>query len=255
LTVHGCCVEVAERHVSIRRYRPDPIPEEDLLAILRAGQRAPTDATLHLWTAVRVADREKRAMIAEAIRQPHVAEAAEFLVFLADLYRLGRLLEYRGEELGDVDCALLIFAAIDAGIAAENMALAAESMGYGTCFIGAVQNAPDLIIDLLRLPPKTLPLFGLTIGVPAEAPPPRPRLPLDMLVHTDEYRDYTSEQLARAYQVMAPYSRRRDWLRLLRRYAARGGYFEERNRQLPQILAMQGFRGCTGSAGSSSGTG
>jgi len=248
----GCCVRVAERHVSIRRYKPEPIPEEDFQAILRAGQRAPTDATLHLWTAVRVRDKGNRVRIAEAIRQPHVAEAAEFLVFVADLYRLSRLLEYRGEELGDVDCALLIFAAIDAGIAAENMALAAESMGYGICYIGAVQNAPHLIIELLGLPKKTLPLFGLTIGVPAENPQPRPRLPLDMLVHEDEYHEYTEEDLARAYQVMAPYSRRRDWLRLLKRYAARGGYFEERNRQLPEILARQGFQGCPGeSAGSS----
>ena len=210
--------------------------------ILEAGRRAPTDAALHLWSAVLVEDLGVRRRIAEAIRQPHVYDAGVFLVFLADLYRLGRLLEYRGEDLGDVDLALLLFAAVDAGIAAENMAVAAESLGYGTCFIGAVQNRADLIIELLDLPEKTYPLFGLTIGVPAERPPLRPRLPLEMLVHRDRYRRYTSGELGEAYRVMAPITRRGDYLRLLKRYAARGGYFEERNRQLPILLKRMGFR-------------
>ncbi len=234
--------EVFARHRSIRRYKREPIPEEHVRLILEAGRRAPTDATMHLWSAVRVKDRGVRGRIAELIGQSHVEEAAEFLVFLADLYRLRRLLEYRGEELAEDHYALLLFAAIDAALAAENMAVMAEALGYGTCFIGAVQNAASEIIELLGLPELTYPLFGLTIGVPAEDPPVRPRLPLEMLVHEDRYRDYSDEDLARAYEVMAPYSRRRDWLRILKRYAARGGYFDERSAALRRLLAERGFR-------------
>lgn len=218
------------------------LPEEHVRLILEAGRRAPTDATLHLWSAVRVRDRSVRRRIAELIGQSHVDEAGEFLVFLADLYRLKRLLEYRGEELAEDHYALLLFAAIDAALAAENMATMAEALGYGTCFIGAVQNAAGDIIELLRLPRLTYPLFGLTIGVPAEDPPVRPRLPLDMLVHEDKYRDYSGDDLARAYEVMAPYSRKRDWLRLLKRYAARGGYFDERSESLRRLLGERGFK-------------
>jgi len=234
--------EVFARHRSIRRYRREELPEEHVKLILEAGRRAPTDATLHLWSAVRVRDRRVRGRIAELIGQSHVEEAAEFLVFVADLYRLKRLLEYRGEELASDHYALLLFAAVDAAIAAENMAVMAEALGYGTCFIGAVQNAAGEIAEMLQLPPLTYPLFGLTIGVPAEDPPVRPRLPLEMLVHEDRYRGYSEEELARAHEVMAPYSRRRDWLRLLKRYAARGGYFDLRSEAMRRLLRERGFK-------------
>ena len=236
--------EVVMARRSVRRYREDAsIPEDHLRMMMEAARRAPTDATLHLWSAVRVPRGEARRRIAEAIGQEHVWQAQEFFVFIADLYRLERLLAYRGEEMGDVDRALLVFAAIDAALAAENMALAAVSLGYGTCFIGGVQNAAGLVIELLGLPRRTYPLFGLTIGVPAEEPPLRPRLPLEVLFHEGRYRDYSDEELEEAYRVMAPYSRRRDWLRILKRYVARGGYFEERSRTMWELLSRQGFKG------------
>lgn len=234
--------QVFRRHRSIRKYKPEKIPEEHVRIIMEAGQRAPTDATLHLWTAVRIRDRSIRKEIAEAIQQDHVAEAAEFFVFLADLYRLERLLKHRGVEPLRDHYALLLFAAIDAALAAENMATMAEALGYGTCFIGAVQNAVDVLVELLNLPRLTYPLFGLTIGVPDEEPPLRPRLPLDMLFHEDRYRDYTAAELDNAYKVMAVISRRRDWLRILSRYAASGGYFDERSREMRKWLEKLGFR-------------
>ena len=234
-------LETIFSHRSIRKYKPEPIPEDHLELILQAGRRAPTDATLHLWTAIRVTDKQLRSRIAGLIGQKHVEEAAEFLVFVGDMYRTRRLLEYRGVEPGKHDCALLLFAAIDAAIAAENMALAAESLGYGTCFIGGVMDAALEIARLLHIPEKAVPLFGLTIGVPDEDPPLRPRMPLDILVHENKYRRYTSEDLRRVYEELAPYSRKRDWLRLLRRYAARGGYFEEREMDLPELFASQGI--------------
>ena len=141
--------KVFQSHRSIRRFKPIDLPEEHVHLILEAGRRAPTDATLHLWSAIRL-DRELRKRIAELIGQQHVDEAGLFLVFIADLYRLERLLEYRGVEMGCVDTALLLFAAIDAALAAENMAVMAEALGYGTCFIGGIQNAVEEIIKILK---------------------------------------------------------------------------------------------------------
>ena len=65
---------------------------------------------------------------------------------------------------------------------AENMMIAAEELGYGTCYIGAVQNNTDIIARELELKPGVLPLYGLCIGVidEAKAPPVRPRLPRDL---------------------------------------------------------------------------
>lgn len=227
---------------SVRRYKPVKIPEDHLQVIMEAARMAPSDAALHLWTAIHVREDERRKAIAELVGQRHIWEASDFFLFIADLHRLERMLEYRGEEMGDVDQALLLFAAIDAGIAAENMTLAAVSLGYGTCYIGGVHSATQELIELLKLPEKTYPLFGLTIGVPDENPPSRPRLPLAMLFHSEYYRDYTSEMLDEGYKVMAPITRSGDYLKLLKRYVGKKGYFEERNARLPIFLEKMGFR-------------
>lgn len=228
--------EVVERRRSIRRFKRVKIPEEDVRRIMEAGRAAPTDATLHLWSAVRVVDEGKKAEIARLIGQPHVEEGSDFFVFLADLYRLRELLRFRGRDLAEDRLALFVFAAVDAALAAENMALVATALGYGSCFIGAVQNAAGEIVKLLGLPPLTYPLFGLVVGVPDEDPPPRPRLPLEMLFHEGAYRRYAEEELAAAFRIMAKVTRSGDWLRLLERYAGRGGYFEARGGEMRRLL-------------------
>ncbi len=230
------------RHRSIRKYRPHvPLPRQHLEAILEAGRRAPTDATLHLWSAIRVVDLEKRRALAEAIGQEHVFTASEFLVFIADLHRLKRLLEYRGEAFLENHFALLLFAAVDAALAAENMAVAAESLGYGICFIGAVQNDPQTFIRLLGLPQLTYPLFGLTIGIPEEDPPLRPRLPIGLLVMEDRYRDLTASDLEDAYRSMASITRSGDWMAVLRRYVSRDGYFNARAETMRTLMRSMGL--------------
>ena len=238
----GAVYEVFKTHRSIRRYKREPVREEHARLILEAARRAPTDASMHLWSAVWVRSQEVKDRIAAAIGQEHVSQAGMFLVFNADLYRVYRVLEYRGLEPARDDTALLIFAAIDASLAAENAAVMAEALGYGTCFIGAVQNAADRIIEWLGLPRHVYPLFGLTIGVPDEDPPVRPRLPLEYLVHEDRYRDYSEGDLEAMLETMKTITRRRDWSRVLARYASSQGYFSERSRILLELLKRQGFR-------------
>lgn len=228
-------IEVILSRRSVRKFSKTPLPAEHLELIMEAGRRAPTDATLQLWTAIRISDSSLRAKIAEAINQPHVAEASEFFVFIADLYRPMRLLEHRGYRIGRVEELLLVFAAIDAALAAENMILAAQSLGYGSCVIGGVQNIARELIEWLGLPERTYPLFGLAIGVPAENPPERPRLPRDMLFHENKYRVYNEEDLERAFKSME-FQAWGDWVRVLRRYLAEGGVFEARNKEFLRLV-------------------
>ncbi len=207
--------------------------------ILEAGRRAPTTAAMQLWSAIRLGEEDQR-WLAEAIGQPHVAQAGLFLLFVADLYRAGRVLERGGGQLGRVGLASIVFATIDAALAAENMAVMAEALGYGTCFIGGVHRVLGELVERLSLPPRTLPLFGLAIGVPDEDPPARPRLPLSMLVHVGSYRDYGDEELEEAVRIMAP-AARGDWVRVLRRYLGPGGVFEERSRLIEEVARRQGL--------------
>ncbi|APD09031.1 oxygen-insensitive NADPH nitroreductase [Thermus brockianus] len=209
---------------SVRRFKPVPIPEEDLDRLLFALQRAPTDASAQLYSVIRVKDPGLRDEIARLSgEQEHIRQAAEFFVLLADIHRLERLLAHRGQAMASWPRTALHFAILDAGLAGAYLALTAEALGYGVCFIGGVLNGIEALLDLLKLPPGVLPVAGLAVGVPDEEGPPRPRLPRELVVHEDQYRPYTEEDLERAYQAMAPYSRVGDWNRVLRRYFAQGG--------------------------------
>lgn len=122
---------------SVRRFKPVPIPEEDLEKLLFALQRAPTDASAQLYSAIRITDPGLRERVAQLSgNQEHIRQAAEFFVFLADVHRLERLLAYRGERMAFWPKTALHFALLDAGLAASYLALTAEALGYGVCFIG-----------------------------------------------------------------------------------------------------------------------
>ena len=56
---------------------------------------------------------------------------------------------------------------IDAALAAQNMSIAAESMGLGICYIGGIRNNLNEVSELLETPEYVLPLFGLVVGQPA----------------------------------------------------------------------------------------
>lgn len=227
---------------SVRRFKPVPIPEEDLEKLLFALQRAPTDASAQLYSAIRIRDPRLREEIARLSGdQEHIRQAAEFFLLLADVHRLERLLAHRGQRMAFWPRTALHFALLDAGLAGAYLALTAEAMGYGVCFIGGVLNGIEALMDLLGLPPGVLPVAGLAVGVPDEEGPPRPRLPRRLVVHEDRYRPYAEEDLEEAYRAMAPYSRVGDWNRILRRYFAEGGTMEAREGPYGRTLARQGL--------------
>ena len=71
------------------------------------------------------------------------------------------------------DLSLLLFGIQDAALMAENMVIAAESLGLGSCFLGAAPYIAAEIIKEYKLPQRVFPLVQLAIGYPAENPPPR----------------------------------------------------------------------------------
>ncbi|MDR6322219.1 hypothetical protein J3R03_006415 [Actinoplanes couchii] len=68
---------------------------------------------------------------------------------------------------------------VDTALAAQNAVVAAESLGLGTVFVGAVRNHPEEVADELGLPPHAVAAFGLAVGEPDpdEAAGIKPRLP------------------------------------------------------------------------------
>jgi FMN reductase (NADPH) len=198
-------LELIQRHGSVRNYRPDPIPVETIKAIVAAAQRTSTSSNIQAYSVVAVTDPAKRARLAELCgKQEHIARAPVFLAWCADLARLDRACELRGyiQETGYVENFLV--AAVDAVIAAQSAALAAESLGLGICYIGSIRNNTQAVIDLLGLPRLVFPVTGMTVGWPAAQPQLRPRLPLQSMLHWESYsRDGQDEALAEYDRAMA----------------------------------------------------
>lgn len=181
-------IEQIHRHASIRSYKPDPVPGEMVEEIIAASQRTSTSSNLQVWTVVAVTGEESRARLLTLCgNQKHIRQAPLFLAWCADLSRLDRL----GQMLGygqHLDYAeSFITALMDASIAMQTAALAAESLGLGICYIGGLRNNPRDVIELLQLPPFVFPVCGMTVGWPAEQPLKKPRLPLEVVLHWEQY--------------------------------------------------------------------
>jgi nitroreductase len=188
---HNPTVDTLLAHRSVRAYLPDALPLGTLELLVAAAQSAASSSNLQLWSVVSVEDPERKNRLARlANDQKHIRQAPLFLVWLADLARLRNLLQEKGisdEELQYLELSLI--AAVDASLAAQNAVVAAESLGLGTVYIGAIRNSIEEVAAELHLPQGVLPLFGLVVGYPDPASPAsiKPRLPQDAVLHREAY--------------------------------------------------------------------
>ena len=184
----GSTLDLIRRHGSVRKYRPDPIHREMVETIVSAAQRSSTSSNLQSYSVIAITDPEKRNRLRELCGgQAHIAEAPLFLTWCADLQRLDRVCELRGYAQVTDYVENFLIAAVDAAIAAQTAAIAAESLGLGICYIGSIRNHLQEVIDLLELPRLVFPVTGMTVGWPAEMPMIRPRLPSQAVLHWEAY--------------------------------------------------------------------
>lgn len=197
-------LDVIHAHGSVRAYKPDPVPDTLLETMVRAAQRASTSSNLQTYSVIAVTDTAKRARLAELCgKQMFIAQAPLFLAWCADLARLDRVCALRGYTQVTEYVENFLVAALDAVIAAQNAALAAESLGLGMCYIGSIRNNPREVIELLGLPRLVFPVVGMTVGYPEKPPPLRPRLPLEAILHRERYNPDQDHALHEYDRVMA----------------------------------------------------
>ncbi len=178
-------------HRSVRRYKPGALPPGTLEMLVAAAQSAASSSNLQVWSVIAVTDPTGKAEAARLCGdQDSIRQCPLFLVFCADLARLTSVSEREGLPGAALDYAeMFVTAAIDASLAAQNAAVAAEGLGLGTCYIGGARNHPQELAALLNLPPRVIALFGLTVGWPAEEDTSeiKPRLPQSGLVFHETY--------------------------------------------------------------------
>jgi nitroreductase len=182
-------IDTILKRKSIRRFAKESPADEVIAAVVRAGQQAPF--AYQLCSVLLSRDRKRNPFRAPLL-----------FTICVDSHRHEQIMARRNWQLVQNDLSLLLFGIQDAALAAQNMVIAAESLGMGSCFLGAAPYRAETIIKKYHLPPRVFPLVQLAMGYPAEDPPPRPRYPLEFALFEDEYPELTEEMVEEAMTVM-----------------------------------------------------
>jgi nitroreductase len=168
--------DVVQKRLSVRSYKPDPVPEEVLNRILEAGRLAPSAKNYQPWRFIIVKDPAIRQALVPACRgQGSVGQAPVVICACC-------VIDQVWKGMGGYWSA----EAVDITIALEHMMLAATAEGLGTCWIGAFLEAE--VKKVLAIPDGVKPIALTPLGYPARESKPQPRKPLSEITCADQWR-------------------------------------------------------------------
>mgnify|MGYP001566219407 CR=1 FL=1 len=188
-------------HASVRSYQNKKIPEDVLTRILEAALRASSSGNMQSYSIIVTKDKIlKKELLEPHFNQSMVTEAPVFLTFCADFNRMRKWLEISEAPENFDNFMSFLIGAIDAVLASQNAALAAEAEGLGICFLGTTLASCDRIARILKCPPNVVPVVGFCLGYAAEKAALRDRLPIDGIVHQDIYKNYNTSEILNIYK-------------------------------------------------------
>ncbi len=195
--------EAIEQRRSVRKFRPDPVPDEHVMSLLDAARLAPSGCNAQPWRFKVVKDKETKSKLAQAAyNQAFIAEAPVVIVCCADikayldgtvsglqdlgktgsvedrvtkiiLEKAGKLKNMEAGQLGEQ-------VALNVAIAIEHVVLRALDFGLGSCWVRLVDR--QKIKDIFGWDDNFYVTALLPIGYPAESPAPRTRLKLEDII-------------------------------------------------------------------------
>jgi nitroreductase len=156
-------MEAIKRRRSIRKYRPDPVPESALQTVLEAVKWSPSWANTQCWEVVVVKDPEVKTELATALPKgnPGLASMTDAPLLLVLCGKKGISGYYRGQA-ATVKGDWLMF---DTGIAMQNLCLAAHGLGLGTVVIGLFDHKK--VEEILDVPQGMEVVVMTPLGYPA----------------------------------------------------------------------------------------
>ena len=199
-------ITLMKSHTSVRRFKEEAIPQEDLNTILSAGQMASSWKNFQSYSVILVRNQEKKDALFELVPQEAIRQSAAFLLFVGDLNRAEKGARLHTDTFQPQGVEGLLITSVDAALAGQNTLLAAESLGYGGVIIGLVRYKSVEIAELFNLPDYTYPVFGIALGVPNQKHDVKPRLPLENVVFEEEYQEQTAEAIEAYDRVQTEYA-------------------------------------------------
>lgn len=164
-------IDTILNHHSVRKFTDEELTQEQIRLLVEAAQSASTSSFVQAYSIIGVKDKEKKKKLASlAGNQQYVENNGHLFIFCADLYRHTVAAEMEGKKEAAQDSIesteKFMVSLIDAALASQNMAIAAESLGLGICYIGGIRNNLVEVSQLLKTPDHVLPLFALVVGYP-----------------------------------------------------------------------------------------
>ena len=154
-------ITLMKSHTSVRRFKEEAIPQEDLNEILSAAQMASSWKNFQSYSVILVRSQEKKDALFELVPQEAIRQSAAFLLFVGDLNRAEKGARLHTNTFRPQRVEGLLITSVDAALAGQNTLLAAESLGYGGVIIGLVRYKSAELAELFKLPDYTYPVFGL----------------------------------------------------------------------------------------------
>ncbi|MET3558401.1 nitroreductase [Streptococcus rupicaprae] len=199
-------IKLMKNHVSVRSFLEESIPDDDLTAILEAGQAASSWKNFQSYSMIKVRSKEQKQAIYDLEPQPWILTCDTFVIMVGDLHRAQLATENHGKSFYPQGVENLLITSVDAALVGQNILLAAESLGYGGVMIGMIRQSADDLAELLQLPDHTYPIFGIALGVPKRHNPVKPRLPLAAVAFDEVYQPATAEVIVDFDQVQTVYA-------------------------------------------------
>ena len=250
-------VEALLSHKSVRTFLPEALPDGAIETMVAAAQSASNSSALNQWSLVAVTDPALKQQISDTVarsvpvnRIPWIEEAPALLLWVADLSRGAEITQDAGKKpvvLDYLDSFLM--ASIDAALAAQNAAVAAESMGLGIVYLGVMRNIAEQVADIINLPQYSFVTFGMAVGLPdgARTSSIRPRPAQPMVLHYNQYQQGRYRTYLESYEAAYQAFRRRQdmsdktWTGSVIESATSMAYLGGRN-ALRETVIQRGFK-------------
>lgn len=223
---------------TIRKFLNTPLPDGLTERLIACAQSSPTSSMLQPWSVISIDDEGRKVFYkdeygellgiapskntlgdsygkpADPLNKVALETAPLFLIWLVDLSIMDKICtdESLNHEYPDKDETRKVAnkaftlsgyemrSLIDAVIAAQTFACAAESFGLGTMYMGGFRYTD--LKELLKLPDHVMPLFGMCVGYPEYKGVEKPRLPQELIFHRNQYKVLDFD-LLRSYNIAA----------------------------------------------------
>lgn len=188
---------------TIRSFSKKTVEPGLIRKMLAEATKAPNTGNMQLYSVITSAtDESKQRLAPTHFNQPCVTGCSVLLTFCIDMHRFYRWCAVSDAKPGFENLQMLMAAAIDCSIFAQQFNTIAEMNGLGCCYLGTTAyNAPQ-IAGILELPDGVIPLISIACGYPAgnsTSAPEQDRLPVDAILHEEKYNLPSDSQIRNYY--------------------------------------------------------